>query len=89
MTYELIFAIKARESLQSLPKEISGRVFDRLVAARENPVHFFERLSGRSDYKLRIGDYRAIADIDHAAKRIEVTVVDHRKRVYKNLPEEK
>ncbi len=52
---------------------------------KENPHHFFERLSGRDDYRLRVGDYRAIADIDDRKKRIEVTLIGHRKRIYKDI----
>ena len=41
------------------------------------------RLSGREDYKLRVGDYHVVADINESEKRIRVTLIDHRKRVYK------
>ncbi|MFH1199695.1 MAG: type II toxin-antitoxin system RelE/ParE family toxin [Candidatus Micrarchaeota archaeon] len=66
-----------------LPKELRQRIFEKAAAAKENPEHFFKRLEGRPDYKLRVGDYRLIADIDHGRQRIEVTLIDHRKRVYK------
>ncbi len=33
------------------------------MSTKAKSHHFFERLTGRTDYKLRIGDYRAIADI--------------------------
>lgn len=42
----------------------------------------FIRLTGRSDYKLRVGDYRVIADLNDATKRIEVTHIGKRDRVY-------
>ena len=89
MTYELIFDRNALESLEGLPKELRQRIFEKTSAAKENPMHFFERLEGRQDYKLRVGDYRVIADINHNLKRIEVTLIDHRKKVYKKLPKEK
>ena len=55
------------------------------MSAKENPRHFFERLSSRGDYKLRIGDYRVIADIDDNKKRIEITLIGHRKNVYQDI----
>jgi mRNA interferase RelE/StbE len=88
VTYELIFDRKAVEFLESLPKELRQRIFDKVAAAKENPMYFFERLEGRQDYKLRVGDYRVIADINHGLKQIEVTLIDHRKRVYKRLLKE-
>lgn len=86
MTYELIFDRKALEFLEGLPKESRQRIFNKITAAKENPLHFFERLEGRQDFKLRVGKYRVIADINHSTRRIEVTLIDHRKRVYKKLP---
>jgi len=60
-------------------------VFNKILSTKDDPFHFFERLSGRLDYKLRVGDYRIIADIDQSKQTITVTVVGHRKNVYKNL----
>ena len=82
MSYELIFGEKALDELSKLPKEIQRRIYEKLSAAKYNPVHFFERLEGRADYKLRIGDYRAIADIDNETMLICVTKVGHRKNIY-------
>lgn len=53
------------------------------MSTKSEPHHFFERLVGRNDYKLRIGDYRVIADINDSSKRIEITLIGHRKKVYK------
>lgn len=89
MSYELIFDRKALEFLESLPKEIRKRIWGKAQDAKESPEHFFERLENRKDYKLRVGDYRVIADINHSLKRIEVSLIDHRKRVYKRLAKEK
>lgn len=58
------------------------RIFNKIISAKENPFHFFERLAGRPDYKLRIEDYRAIADIDQQKLIITITVIGHRKNVY-------
>lgn len=83
--YEIIFDEEAIEFLNQLPKEIKERIYDKLISTKENPFHFFERLTGRTDYKLRIGDYRVITDIDPGNGMIKVTVIGHRKNIYKNL----
>ena len=62
--YELVFDEDIIDFLGKLPKELKERIFGKIIEAKENPFHFFERLAGRSDYKLRIGDYRVIADIN-------------------------
>lgn len=89
MTYGLVFDDKALGFLEGLSKELRHRIFEKIRTTKEDPLHFFERLEGRHDYKLRVGDYRIIADIDHGLKRIEITLIDHRKKVYKKLPKER
>ena len=83
--YELIFDPKAIEFLEKSERQLAKRIWDKLMSTKENPHHFFERLSSRSDYKLRIGDYRAIADIDDNKKIIKITFVGHRKNVYQDI----
>lgn len=50
--YEVIFDEEAIEFPNKLPKEIKERIFNKILAAKENPLHFFEHLTGRIDYKL-------------------------------------
>jgi mRNA interferase RelE/StbE len=79
--YEIIFDNEAIEFLNKLPKEIKERIYNKIIATKEKPSRYFKRLEGRKDYKLRIGDYRAIADID--SKKIQITLIGHRKNIYK------
>lgn len=83
--YRVIFDEKAIEFLSGLPKEIRARIFNKIKLAKENPFHFFERLCGRKEYKLRIGDYRVIADIDFSSETIVILIVGHRKNIYKGV----
>ena len=80
--YNLILDEEAIEFLNKLEKPIKERIFNKLVLEKENPLRFFERLAGRSDYKLRVGDYRIIAEIDISDKKIMVVLIGHRKNVY-------
>ncbi len=83
--YKVIFDPEALEFLEEANKDLAKRIWNKIMLTKENPHHFFERLTGRKDYKLRIGDYRAIADIDDNKKRIDIILIGHRKNVYKNL----
>ena len=82
MTYEVIFDEDAIEFLNKLPKELKERIFNKIISAKENPFHFFERLTAKIEYKLRVGDYRVIAEIDQTAQKITIVLVGHRKNVY-------
>jgi len=83
--YNLVYDEKALQNLEKLEKKIRKRIFEKITSTKENPFHYFERLTGRSEFKLRIGDYRVIADIDEKEKRISILIVDHRKNIYKKL----
>lgn len=83
--YELIFDSKAIEFLEKAEKKLSKRIWDKIISTKQYPYHFFKRLEGRKDYKLRIGDYRVIADIDDNKKKIEIILIGHRKNIYKIL----
>lgn len=81
--YEVIFDEKAIESLEKLEYKIKERIFKKIISTKEKPFRYFERLTKRNEYKLRVGDYRVIADIDEKSKKIKVLFIGHRKNIYK------
>jgi len=83
--YTVIYDEEALQNLEKLEKKIRKRIFEKIFSTKENPFHYFERLTGRSEYKLRVGDYRVITDIDEKTKRISILFIDHRKNIYKKL----
>lgn len=83
--YEVIFDVEAIDFLNKAEKDLAKRIWNKIMSTKENPHHFFERLKGRKDYKLRIGNYRVIADLDDNKRRIKITLIGHRKNIYKNL----
>jgi len=82
MNYNIIFDEEAIAFLENLQPDLKEQIFKKILSTKEKPHHFFERLSGRKDYKLRVGDYRVIADIDESNKTIQITLIGHRKNVY-------
>ena len=83
--YKLKFDERALNSIEKFPSEIKERVVKKLLKTKDDPYHYFEKLSGRTEYKLRVGEYRVIADINDGEIMILVLFADHRKRVYKRL----
>ncbi len=81
--HTIIYDEEALQSLEKLEKKVRKRIFEKIHSTKENPFHYYEKLTARDEYKLRVGDYRVIADIDEKTKRISILYVDHRKNVYK------
>jgi mRNA interferase RelE/StbE len=42
-----------------------------------------QRLAGRSDFKLRVGDYRVLYEPDISRGRVYLHYVGHRREIYK------
>ena len=75
----------AQKDMDSLDNKTCGGVLKRLKKTAENPLHFLERLSGYTLYKLRCGDYRVVIRLDTANQIMQVVMVDNRENVYKRL----
>ncbi|MGI0130750.1 MAG: type II toxin-antitoxin system RelE family toxin, partial [Thermoplasmata archaeon] len=61
---------------------VSRRIFERVGQLSSDPFRSVRRLAGVSAYRLRIGNYRVIFDIDQGRLRVLVLDVGHRKSVY-------
>jgi len=85
--YTLSFARSARKELEKLPVAIAERIFGRVTALQQNPrPPGVIKLQGESRlWRMRIGDYRVVYSIDDAAKTIDVSIVRHRRDVYRDL----
>ena len=80
--YDVIFGEKAIEYLEKLEFKIKERILAKIISTKEQPFRYFEKLSYRDTYKLRVGNYRVIADIDKKSNKITVHVIGHRKNIY-------
>ena len=83
MTVAISYSEEAMYQLKKLENVVTERILDKIKEAADNPTHFFKRLSGREESKLRVGDYRVIVMIAYAENRIFVESIGHRKNVYK------
>jgi mRNA interferase RelE/StbE len=86
MTYEIIFSDQALRQLKKLEKIVQGRIIAALERIRIRPQAYVTKLVGDPGYKLRVGDYRIIMDIDNKKLTILVLKAGHRRNIYqKNI----
>ncbi len=83
MAYEVEWSQKARDGLKAVEKGIAKRIIAKVLDLRFAPYHFVEKLVGENAWKMRVGDYRVLLDINEPEKKIEVLKVGHRKNIYK------
>ena len=82
--YELKFEKRALEDLNKLEKGIRERIWNKLQLCKENPFRFLEHLEEIRGFKLRVGEYRVIVDVDNFSKILSVLKLGHRKNIYEN-----
>jgi len=80
MTYKIKFSSQAKRFIKMLDKKEALRILNKLKNIKEDPFRFLEHYEGKG-HKLRIGNFRAIIDIDKDI--LYIRVFDKRGRIYK------
>jgi mRNA interferase RelE/StbE len=80
--FEVELTELARAKLGKLDPRTRVRIVQKLGQAAENPSRSLERLSSVESYKLRVGDYRVIIDVDWKRQILFVLTLGHRSTIY-------
>ena len=72
---------KAFDALPASVRDAVQRKVDEMGTRLENFPH--KRLQGRSEFKLRVADYRVLYEFDVNQGRIFLHYVGHRRDIYK------
>jgi len=80
--FRIIWDQKSYKELNKLEPLISKRIAKKVKELEGNPFSKdIKRLKGSDDFRLRVGDYRVIIEIDK--ETITILKVGHRKNIYK------
>lgn len=72
--YVVTLTKTAAKLLSALDKPPRARLVALFLELADDPRPYGSlKLTGRSDYRARVGDYRAIYDVNDAAKTVTVT----------------
>ena len=82
--YDIIFTKNAENQLKKLDRPIQERIIYVLERIRIRPENFVEKLVGEIGFKLRVGDYRIILDLNNSQLVILVLKIGHRRNIYKS-----
>ncbi len=83
--HEVLLERVAQRDLKRLSPGEFGRVIARIRALADEPRPPGSRkiVGAESDWRIRIGDYRIVYEIDDKARKIRVMRVRHRSEVYR------
>jgi mRNA interferase RelE/StbE len=81
LSFAVLLHPKAAKALKKLPKTIRSRILESLKELEGRPEKG-DQLKPSQFWRVRVGDYRAVYEIDRRARRVIVLYVGHRKNVY-------
>lgn len=84
MSYQVSLTASAEKELRGLPAKTVARIVPRLeaLAAAPRPPGCKKLKGGDNEWRIRVGDYRAVYEIDDTAQTVDVTRIAHRREVY-------
>jgi len=84
MKYSLFILRQARKELAALSKTEYQKIKQAILRLSDNPrPSGCSKLIGREGWKIRVGNYRVIYEINDQAKELIVLHIGHRRDVYR------
>ena len=82
MVFAVLLHSKAAKELGKIENTTKTRIVERLRDLKDNPERVGKILRHSNFWSLRVGDYRAIYEIDRTRRQVVVLFIGHRKKVY-------
>jgi mRNA interferase RelE/StbE len=84
MSYSIGILRRAQKELAQLPKQEYERIKEAIKSLTQDPRPAgCKKLSGREGWRIRVGDYRVIYEIDDPQQSLTILHIGHRRDVYK------
>jgi mRNA interferase RelE/StbE len=84
MKYTVLIERYAQKQIMKLDKKAITVIKAVIANLVENPRPYgYKKLKGEDAYRIRVGDYRVIYEIDDGKITVTVVSVGHRKDIYK------
>ncbi len=82
--YTVTFARSARRELEALSRPLIARVFKRIetLASDPRPAGCRKLVGQVNLWRIRVGDYRVLYEVDDEKCAVDVVAVRHRKDAY-------
>ena len=84
MSYRIGILRRAQKEMAQLPKQEYERITEAIKNLSQEPRPAgCKKLSGREGWRIRVGDYRVIYEIDDPQHSMTILHIGHRRDVYK------
>jgi mRNA interferase RelE/StbE len=82
MPFRVIWSESAARELAKLDRSVAKRIFDKVEGLRDEPLRQLRRLTGLPYFRLRVGDFRVIVEVNRSDLLVLVLKVGHRESIY-------
>jgi len=82
VAFTVLLHPKAVKALQKIEEPIRSRMKEKLRELRNRPERVGKPLKYSDFWSLRVGDYRAIYEINRDKNQVVILFIGHRKKVY-------
>ena len=84
MRYSVVVQRRAQKRIVRFPSRVQDRIEKALRDLADEPrPQGSRKLRGREGWRIRIGDYRAIYEIDDETQKVLVLDIGHRRDIYR------
>lgn len=83
MPWQVIWSEKSVKQLEKIDKKNAQKIYDSVLESVEEPFRVVIRLTNSPFYRMRVGKYRVILDLQQNKMIIFVVESDHRGQIYK------
>lgn len=81
--FEIKYSRQAVKFLKNVDRVLARRILDRVLELRDKPVvHDSKKINNSNFFRVRVGKYRILYEIDYDSGILGVVKVDKRARVY-------
>ena len=83
--YRVTIARSARKELERLQPRIAERIMDKIesLSSEPRPMGTAKLQAERNLWRIRVGEYRVVYSIDDAKRAVDISIVRHRRDVYR------
>ena len=82
MAFAVLLHPRVARDLDRIEKVVRQRIKEQLLMLKDHPERVGKQLKYSDFWSLRVGDYRAIYEIDRKKRQVIVLFIGHRKKVY-------
>jgi mRNA interferase RelE/StbE len=81
--YEVLIVASADKELAGMQKVLRQRIIETFEEIGKDPRGTDSKKLGDARYRVRVGDYRIVYDVNDKQRKVVITRVRHRREVYR------